>query len=73
MNRLTIMAALGVWIPGLVFSEDAVNEYLTRSHLNQVPPSLDRTPNAPSVNSEEGLTLRSLRGRLVLVLFTSTG
>ena len=59
-------------VPVVAFSEGEMDRYITRSHLNTVAPEIANA-TATRVNAEDGLTLKSLRGRLVLLLFTSVG
>ncbi len=59
-------------VPLVAFSDGDMEKYITRSHLNKVPPEI-AIGKTTRVNAKDGLTLKSLRGRLVLLLFTSAG
>ena len=71
MKALPSVIAFVILVPLVAFTQGDKGRYITKSHLNKVPPEIANGATT-RVNAKEGLTLRSLRGSLVLLLFTST-
>ena len=72
MTTFRLAIATALLLPLVAFAGDNKNKYITKSHLNKTPPEI-ATAKSTKVNAKVGLTLKSLRGSLVLLLFTSTG
>ncbi|MEM7167449.1 MAG: hypothetical protein AAF581_18455 [Planctomycetota bacterium] len=73
MRLLLWSVVVALLLSSAGFGQDEKGKYTTKSHLNKVAPELALTPATPRANADKDLTLKSLRGRLVLLLFTSTG
>ncbi len=72
MTTFRLAVATTLLLPLVAFAGDSENKYITKSYLNKTPPEI-ATVKTTKVNAKDGLTLKSLRGSLVLLLFTSTG
>ena len=70
--RVFPLAVIALLLAQVAFAQQNENKYITKSHLNEIAPEIDSITSL-RVNAPDDLTLNSLRGRLVLLLFTSTG
>ena len=72
MRAFRLTVAIALLLAQVAFAQEDLNKFITKSHLNKIPPEIESTAS-PRVNADDDLTLNSLRGRIVLLLFTSTG
>lgn len=59
--------------PFLGFAEETTRDYLTPNHVGKNAPELPADPERMAVHAPRDITLASLKGKIVLLLFTSTG
>ena len=72
MRTFQLTVAIALLLAPIAFAQENKNKFITKSHLNKIPPEIKSTGTL-RVNADDDLTLNSLKGRIVLLLFTSTG